>query len=223
MGSNGGPQQGGNVTQPSCELPLPALAASPSVCWGAGLTPLICFRRWRGWLMPLEGRLSWPSRHFQWSPHWHGATELPAVSPAGLLDRKFTAKASCGVVLWYPGGPVTLSPAATPPRNMRRFCRPNHQGCPLPDHTLGVISAQAWAGLLQWLSDKEYVRQCRDVRQSIHGFRRSPGEGNSNLVQYSSLGNPRDRRACRATAIGSQRVEHDERQQKGPDWWEAAC
>ena len=24
-------------------------------------------------------------------------------------------------------------------------------------------------------------------------------------------------------SIGSQRVEHDERQQKGLDWWDAAC
>ena len=30
---------------------------------------------------------------------------------------------------------------------------------------------------------------------SIHGLEKSPGEGNGNPLQYSSLGNPRDREA----------------------------
>ena len=34
---------------------------------------------------------------------------------------------------------------------------------------------------------------------SIPGPRRSPGEGNGNLLQYSCLGNPMDRGACQAT------------------------
>ena len=34
---------------------------------------------------------------------------------------------------------------------------------------------------------------------SIPGSGRSPGEGNGNPLQYSCLGNPRDRRAWRAT------------------------
>ena len=33
----------------------------------------------------------------------------------------------------------------------------------------------------------------------IPGLGRSPGEGNSNPLQYSSLGNPKDRGAWRAT------------------------
>ena len=33
---------------------------------------------------------------------------------------------------------------------------------------------------------------------SIHGFGRSPGEGNGNTLQYSCLGNPMDRGAWRA-------------------------
>ena len=37
---------------------------------------------------------------------------------------------------------------------------------------------------------------------SIPGFRRSPGEGNDNLLQYSCLGNPMDREAWRATVHG---------------------
>ena len=37
---------------------------------------------------------------------------------------------------------------------------------------------------------------------SIPGSGRSPGEGNSNLLQYSSLENPMDRGACRATVHG---------------------
>ena len=37
---------------------------------------------------------------------------------------------------------------------------------------------------------------------SIPELGRSPGEGNSNLLQYSCLGNPIDRGAWRATARG---------------------
>ena len=48
----------------------------------------------------------------------------------------------------------------------------------------------------------------RDV-SSIPGLGRSPGEGNGKPLQYSSLGNPKDREACQATVHGSQRVGHD--------------
>ena len=37
---------------------------------------------------------------------------------------------------------------------------------------------------------------------SILGSGRSPGEGNGNLLQYSCLGNPKDRGAWRATVHG---------------------
>ena len=37
---------------------------------------------------------------------------------------------------------------------------------------------------------------------SIHGVGRSPGEGNSNPLQYSSLGNPMDRGAWQSTVYG---------------------
>ena len=37
---------------------------------------------------------------------------------------------------------------------------------------------------------------------SILGSGRSPGEGNGNLLQYSFLGNPKDRGAWRATVHG---------------------
>ena len=39
-------------------------------------------------------------------------------------------------------------------------------------------------------------------RVSIPGLGRSPGEGNSNPLQYSCLENPMDRRAWRATVPG---------------------
>ena len=44
---------------------------------------------------------------------------------------------------------------------------------------------------------------------SIPGSRRSPEEGNGNLLQCSCLENPMDRGAWRATIHGSQRVGHD--------------
>ena len=39
-------------------------------------------------------------------------------------------------------------------------------------------------------------------RGLIPGSGRSPGEGNSNLLQYSCLGNPMDRGAWQATVHG---------------------
>ena len=44
---------------------------------------------------------------------------------------------------------------------------------------------------------------------SIPGSGRSPGEGNSNPLQYSCLENPMDRRAWQATVHGVARVGHD--------------
>ena len=41
------------------------------------------------------------------------------------------------------------------------------------------------------------------------GLGRSPGEGNSNPLQYSCLENPMDRGARQATVYGVARVRHD--------------
>ena len=37
---------------------------------------------------------------------------------------------------------------------------------------------------------------------SVPGLERSPGEGNGNMLQYSCLGNPKDRGAWWATVFG---------------------
>ena len=44
---------------------------------------------------------------------------------------------------------------------------------------------------------------------SIHESGRSPGEGNGNPLQYSCLGNPKDKGVWWATVHGLQRVGHD--------------
>jgi hypothetical protein len=44
---------------------------------------------------------------------------------------------------------------------------------------------------------------------SIPGLGRSPGEGNSNPVQYSGLGNPMDRGACQVTVHEVVTVGHN--------------
>ena len=43
----------------------------------------------------------------------------------------------------------------------------------------------------------------------IPGWRRSPGEGNDNSLQYSCLENPMDRTAWGLQSMGLQRVRHD--------------
>ena len=52
-----------------------------------------------------------------------------------------------------------------------------------------------------WLRGKESARNAGDVGL-IPGSGRSPGEGNSNPLQYSCLENPMDRGAWRATVHG---------------------
>ena len=55
-------------------------------------------------------------------------------------------------------------------------------------------------GLPQWLSGKESACNAGDAGAVglIPGSERSPGEGNSNPLQYSCLGKPKDREAWRA-------------------------
>ena len=44
---------------------------------------------------------------------------------------------------------------------------------------------------------------------SVPGSGRAPGEGNGNLLQYSCLGNPMDKKPGGLQSTGSQRVRHD--------------
>ena len=55
---------------------------------------------------------------------------------------------------------------------------------------------------------KQFTCNAGDPR-SIPGSGRSPGGGNGNPLQYSSLENPMDRRTCGLQSMGSQRVRHD--------------
>ena len=61
--------------------------------------------------------------------------------------------------------------------------------------------------LLQWLSSKESTCNAGDPGDAGSSPWR---EGNDNPLQYSSLGNPMDRGACRVSVwVGLQRVGHD--------------
>ena len=51
-----------------------------------------------------------------------------------------------------------------------------------------------------WLSGKEPANA--GDASSISGLGKSPGDGKGNSLQYSCLGNPMDRGACRATGHG---------------------
>ena len=59
---------------------------------------------------------------------------------------------------------------------------------------------------------KNLLANAREVRDtgSIPGLGRSPGEGNSNPLQYSCLENPRDRGAWRATVHGVAELDTNE-------------
>ena len=58
-------------------------------------------------------------------------------------------------------------------------------------------------GLPKWLSGKESTCQAGDTC-SISGSGRLPGEGNGSPLQYSCLGNPKDRGAWGLQSTGSQ-------------------
>ena len=61
-------------------------------------------------------------------------------------------------------------------------------------HTHTHTQAHRHTGFPQWLRGKEFAYNAGDIG-SILGLGRSPGEGNGNLLQYSCLGNPKDRGA----------------------------
>ena len=65
--------------------------------------------------------------------------------------------------------------------------------------------------LPRWLSGKESSCNARDKRDVglIPESERSPGGGHGNTLQYSCLGNRRDRGAWQATAHGVTRVRHN--------------
>jgi len=77
-----------------------------------------------------------------------------------------------------------------------------------------------WYGLPRWLSGKNPPANAEDAG-SISGSGRSPGEGNGNPVQYSCLGNLRDRETWCATVHGlkeSDMTEHAHTPAKDTDW-----
>ena len=64
----------------------------------------------------------------------------------------------------------------------------------------------------RWLSHKESAYQCRRHRRHdsiLLGSGRSPGGGNSNPLQYSSLENSMDRVPGGLQSMGLQRIRHD--------------
>ena len=58
------------------------------------------------------------------------------------------------------------------------------------------MSGTLYIGLLWWLSGRE--SSCNEG-DAVPVYRRSPGEGNGNLLQYSSMGIPIDRGTWQAT------------------------
>ena len=79
---------------------------------------------------------------------------------------------------------------------MEGICFPNRALGPLSSmcRLLEKASGQHFWGLPRSLSSKESTCDAGDV-SSIAGLGRSPGERNSNPLQYSSLGDPMDRGA----------------------------
>ena len=78
----------------------------------------------------------------------------------------------------------------------------------LENHQVSSLDFIPTAGLPWWLSSKNLPANIRDMG-SIFGSERSPGEGNGNLLQYSCLGNPMDKRSLAGySPWGHKRVGH---------------
>ena len=79
-------------------------------------------------------------------------------------------------------------------------------------HQLKSPSASRALGLPQWLGGKESACNAGNTGNlgSIPGLGRSPGEENGNALQYSCLGNPKDRGDWQGLqSMWLQRVRHD--------------
>ena len=82
----------------------------------------------------------------------------------------------------------------------------------LPEVQNSLIPIHFTQGFPDGVNSKEPTCQCRrDIRDPglIPGSRRSPGEGNSNPLQYSCLENTMTEKPGGLQSIGLQRVRHD--------------
>ena len=87
-----------------------------------------------------------------------------------------------------------------------------HISCRLPMNRQGEISVvcleAAFRASLMAQMVKRLLAMQETWVQSL-GWEDSPGEGNSNPLQYSCLENPMDGGACWLQTMGSQRIRHD--------------
>ena len=89
---------------------------------------------------------------------------------------------------------------------VRKQKRDAHAIIVTPQHTMSLKCTKHGLLVLEKLPAK--AGDMKEV-SSVPGLGRPPGEGNDDPLQCSCLENPRDRGACWATSIGSQRVGHD--------------
>ena len=68
----------------------------------------------------------------------------------------------------------------------------------------------SWASLMaQLVKNSSAVQEAQETTGLIHGLGRSPGGGNGNPLQYSSLAIPWTEEPPRLQSKGSQRIEHN--------------
>ena len=69
--------------------------------------------------------------------------------------------------------------------------------------SFGISFAGSWASLVaQWIKNTPAMQEMAGDACLIPRSGRSPGERNGNPLQYSCLGNPKDRGTWRATVRG---------------------
>ena len=100
--------------------------------------------------------------------------------------------------------PQLRSPTSSPQASHLVPATPNFARCPESSH--GFASASRWVAFtmvgLSSGSDGK-ASTCNANSGSFPGSGRSPGEGNGNPLQYSSLENPMDRGAWQAIVYGA--------------------
>ena len=136
----------------------------------------------------------WTLSNVPWGQNQHPSLPIPLPLPHLLVNHWPSPLTwACLIRTWNPTAVISVHPWEMLQRKWA-LCSQQSPDCFTIRHMRN--------GLPWWLRGKEPTWQCKRhgfAQALIPGWGRSSGEGNGNPLQYSSLRNPLDRGAWRAT------------------------